>query len=225
MSDQNTQVESVQETTAAAGAAADGTTATEVDVKVQTSGTASEAESVEAAPEQQPEAESLLGEGEGSESEQSDEGAPEAYELEVPEGSSFEKGSVVRDAYEKVARELNLSQGKAQQVLAEVLPAMQKHHVAQVNAWAEEVRSDPDIGGEKLDDTLRDAKRALKADPTGEAAELLRVSGYGNNRSILRLLSKLGSMIGEDSLETGDPTKDPGQQTNPRFSKRGQLNP
>lgn len=146
-------------------------------------------------------------------------GAPEAYDVKVPEalaakGMAFDKE--VFDLVEPALRDMNLSNAAAQRladVYAEkVIPAIvarseakageatQQHAAAIRKEWADASRADPEIGGAEFDKTV-DAcaqvwdKFGIKK---GEGIrQLLDESGLGNHPDMLRFLSRVSKGVGE----------------------------
>lgn len=136
---------------------------------------------------------------------QQHEGAPEKYEFKAPEGQQFD--DAILSAYSDVARELNLPQNAAQQVIDRVAPVLQARQIEQIaavqTAWAEEARSDKEFGGDKLDESLGVAERALETFGSPRLKELLRTSGIGNHPEIIRAFYRVGKATGGDSVVSG----------------------
>jgi hypothetical protein len=136
---------------------------------------------------------------------------PETYELAVPEG--FEKlDPEAVAAATPIFKELGLSNDQANK-LVPIAAEMAKRIVTdrdqqllgtileQRKDWLETARKDPEIGGANWDATLRTAAQGLdrlgfpKGSPLRGA---LDESGFGNHPEMIRLMSKVGSAIGED---------------------------
>lgn len=67
--------------------------------------------------------------------------------------------------------------------------------------WRDELYADKEFGGQNWDKTVTNARKALKAyDPTGEAVELLRQTGYGSHPTLVRMLARIGADMGEDGI-------------------------
>jgi len=127
-------------------------------------------------------------------------GAPEKYEFKAPEGLSFNPDVI--DSYSKVAKELNLTQESAQKVVDVIGPAIAKSHAdAMVNLrseWTDAVKSDKELGGDKLEENRGIAKAALEKFGTPELATLLEKTGLGDNPEIIRAFFRAGKAISED---------------------------
>ena len=148
---------------------------------------------------------SLLSEGETQQVETKEQGAPESYEFNNPEG--LPEGSEIDEriltAYSEAAREADLPQEKAQGVLDKVMTAMHKHGVETVetqrNEWAEQARKDTEFGGKQLDENLGIAKKALEQFGSESLQSLLEgPQGLGNHPEIIRFMVKVGKAISED---------------------------
>ena len=135
------------------------------------------------------------------------EGAPESYEFQAIEGADLETDSVPVQAFSEVAKELNLTQEQAQSVLDKVAPALKQQNEDYINnvrsEWVESVRTDPEIGGDQLQENLGKAVRVLDAFGTPELKSLLGETGLGDNPEIIRFLVRAHQDIGEDRFLTG----------------------
>ena len=145
------------------------------------------------------------------------EGAPESYEFKAPEGVQFD--DAVIGAFSEVAKELNLPQDQAQKVLDKMAPVMNARQSEQLEAaraqWAEETKADKEFGGEKLNENLATAKKALDTFGTPEFRALLNESGLGNHPEVIRVFYRAGKAISEDRFVSGQAGK-----TNPGDARR-----
>lgn len=135
------------------------------------------------------------------------EGAPEKYDFTAPEGLSYDE--TILSNFSEVAKELNLPQAQAQKVLDKMAPVIAQRQQEQFQAarqqWAEESRADQEFGGDKLQENLGHAKRAMDTFATPELRQMLDDSGFGNNPEVIRLFVRVGKAIGEDGIVTGKP--------------------
>ena len=140
------------------------------------------------------------------------EGAPEKYDFKAPEGTSYDPA--VLDTFSAAAKDANLTQDAAQKLLQTMGPALAVRQAEQVKAiqdgWAESSRTDKEFGGEKLQENLALAKKALDQfapkGSDGSAAEfrtLLETTGLGNNPEVIRFLVRVGKGISEDGFVSG----------------------
>ena len=132
-------------------------------------------------------------------------GAPEAYEFQAPEGQAFDPE--VMKSFSEIAKELDLPQEAAQKVLDKVAPKILERQMQALenvrNEWAESARTDKEFGGDKLNDNLVVAKKALDSFGTPELRKLLNESGLGNHPEMIRLMYRAGKAISEDRFVGG----------------------
>ena len=159
--------------------------------------------------------------GEGSDGEKSN--VPETYEFEPPEG--FEVSEEVQsklDAFSETAKGLGLSQEQYQKLIEYDIQrgqaaqeALSDQYAERINSWAETVRADPELGGEKLQQNLAVAKQAIEAFGSPELSKLISAPseknpeglGLGNHPEFIRFMYRVGRSIGEDKLVEGDGRK------------------
>jgi hypothetical protein len=133
-------------------------------------------------------------------------GAPEKYEIALPEGLSLDES--LFSAAEPVLRELNLSNEQATKlasVIAEVRASEAEAFVQQVQEWGKTTQADPEIGGKALESTLTEGRKALAKHGTPELRALLDNTGLGNHPEVVRFFARVGKTIPtEDSVVTGE---------------------
>ncbi len=141
-------------------------------------------------------------------------GAPEKYEFKAPEGKTFDP-ALIAD-FETVARELNMPQDAAQKLVETMGPKMAAHFATQQqdqfktlnNTWVEATKSDKEFGGDKLNENLAVAKKALDATASPELRTLLNETGLGNHPEVIRHFIKVGKTLSQDTFVpsgAGDP--------------------
>ncbi len=149
-------------------------------------------------------------EGEGQPPQEPDkddkaEGAPDEYQFTMPEGQEVDAQLV--EHFSEAARELNLSQDAAQQLLGKMAPAMAARQAEQIAAvqeqWAEDSRVDKEFGGDHLTENLGLAKQAMDQFATPELRTLLNESGMGNHPEVIRMFVRVGKTISEDGFVSG----------------------
>jgi len=135
------------------------------------------------------------------------EGAPDKYEFKAPEGKEYD--SAVLDSFSEAAKEANLTQDAAQKLLEKVAPALASRQQEQVeairNGWLESAKTDKEFGGEKLQENLGVARKALESFGSPELRKLLDDTGIGNNPEVIRFMYRAGKAISEDSFVSGAP--------------------
>jgi hypothetical protein len=131
--------------------------------------------------------------------------APEAYEFKAEEGREFDPE--VLKSFSEIAKELDLPQDAAQKMLDKVAPKIMERQMQALeavrNEWAESARTDKEFGGDKLNDNLVVAKKALDSFGTPELRKLLNESGLGNHPELIRLMYRAGKAISEDRFVGG----------------------
>lgn len=144
-------------------------------------------------------------EGETATTETTPIGAPESYQFTAPEGQSYDPK--VLDGFSEAMKDLNIPQDKAQATLDKLAPLianqMQEAVQKQSQQWADQVRSDPEIGGQNLDAHLAVAKGALEKFGSPELTKLLNESGLGNNPQLVKLLYNVGKATSQDTFVSG----------------------
>lgn len=163
---------------------------------VEGSATAAEATSQQQATEGQTTTEATTEEAQG---------APEKYEFAPIDGVTVSDGVI--SEFSTVAKELGMTQEAAQKVLSKMAPALQASQAAQIEAirgdWANKSTADTEFGGEKLQENLSVAKKALDTFGTPELRALLNESGLGNHPEIIRAFYRAGKAISEDKFVGG----------------------
>ena len=130
--------------------------------------------------------------------------APESYEFTMPEGVQLDKTAA--DEFTAIAKELKLDQATAQKVAdigAKMAQRQTEAHTKLVETWTEAVKSDKEIGGDKLAENLGVARKALEAFGTPELKDVLNMTGFGNHPEVIKAFYKIGKAISEDRFVTG----------------------
>lgn len=128
-------------------------------------------------------------------------------ELKLPENSPLDPARV--DAIAALAKERGLSQEAAQEILnsesAAVASYVEKQEavLAQRKAeWVEELKKDPNIGGEKFAENAELSKRVLATFGDDDLSKALIDTGLGNYPPLVRFMNKVGRAMAEDRLVT-----------------------
>lgn len=134
-------------------------------------------------------------------------GAPEKYEFKAPDGKEYDP--TLLEAFGGAAKEANLSQDAAQKLIDKMAPAIAARQADQVQAihkeWLDASTADKEFGGEKLQENLGVARKALDTFGTPELRTLLDQSGLGNHPEVLRFMYRAGKAISEDKFVGGAP--------------------
>ncbi|MFU2316811.1 peptidase [Rahnella sp. PCH160] len=132
---------------------------------------------------------------------------PEKYEFKSPvEGQEFD--AEMAAVLDPVARELGLNNEQAQKLVdiygKEILPKIearqQESWAKQTEAWANEVKTDKEIGGDAFDANIGLAQKALDTFAPAGLREYLENTGLGNHPDLVRCFVKVGKAMSEDSM-------------------------
>lgn len=150
---------------------------------------------------------SLLDQGETTETTETVES--EDFEaLVYPEDTIIDEG--LQAEFKASAKEAGLTLAQAQR-LTDLGAKMQtqlmaRHQAAQAElyqGWAESSKADKEFGGDKLNENLAIASKAIDAFATPELKELLNTSGLGNHPEMIRAFYRAGKAMSEDNLISG----------------------
>lgn len=131
---------------------------------------------------------------------------PESYDLKMPEGIELDTASA--EEFSTIAKELKLDQAAAQKladVAAKQAQRQVERHAKLVESWVEQVKTDKDLGGDKLTENLAVARKALDTFGTPELRDVLNASGLGNHPEVIRAFYRAGKAISEDKFVAGSP--------------------
>jgi Spy/CpxP family protein refolding chaperone len=122
--------------------------------------------------------------------------APAAYDFKTADGKV---DSSVLSKFEGLARELDLTQEQAAKMIDQIAPEMSKAQQARLETartgWMEASKTDKEFGGEKLQENMAIAKKALETFGSPELTKLLNESGLGNHPEIIRAFYRAGQKI------------------------------
>lgn len=133
---------------------------------------------------------------------------PEKYEFALPEG--YELAAEESGEFEAFARENGLSNDKANQALALATKHVQKIQEQQTQQWREQVegwgntiKTDKDLGGDKLNASVALAQKTVARFGSPELVAYLEETGLGNHPELFKLCHRVGIHISEGGLITG----------------------
>lgn len=132
---------------------------------------------------------------------------PETYNLTLPKDSLLDESVI--DEISAYAKEKGLSNEDAQELVnrdndlitqykANELEDLKELHTQ----WAEEVKADPELGGDKFEETAEVAKRVIDRFGDDNLKEILNATGFGNHPTVVRFFSKMGKAMADDKFET-----------------------
>jgi hypothetical protein len=147
----------------------------------------------------------------GAQGSESKDGKPaDAGELDIklPEGTQVD--AAVLAEFKAAAKEAGLTGESASKLAAWDIQRRAKEASATIQAWdkqgevwADELKKDPDFGGEKLAETVLAAKSVLRKFGGEALAADLAKMGLGNMPSLVRMLARIGKANKEDSSSGG----------------------
>lgn len=131
---------------------------------------------------------------------------PEQYQFTAAEGKEYD-ADVLKE-YEAAAREIGLDNDQANLMLGRMSSMLEQRHSAQMealsNQWAQQSRTDAEFGGDKLNENMAVAKRALQQYGSPELSDLLNQSGLGNHPAFIRMFYRVGLTLREDGMVNGN---------------------
>jgi len=141
----------------------------------------------------------------------------------MPEGVELDQAATTE--FTAIAKELKLDQAAAQK-LADIGAKMAQRqadaHAQLVETWTEQVKTDKEIGGDKLAENLGVARKAIDTFGSPELKALLNSTGLGNHPEVVKLAFKVGKAISEDGFVSGSPkgntTNDPAKKLFPNMN-------
>lgn len=148
---------------------------------------------------------------------------PEPYALDFGVyGENVDAGEA--QFLSKIAQESGADAAAASKLVQDLTLWGQVKHEQQVQAWEEASRNDPDFGGEKLNENLAIANRALEAyDPNGTIRAMLAETGYGNHPDLIRFMLAIGRDLAPDRMVSGGHNS--GGDARAQFPNTPGLNP
>lgn len=123
----------------------------------------------------------------------------------MPDGMEADPATTQR--FSAVFKELDLPQEAAQRLVTEQAELVR----AQVAGWREASLADKEFGGDKFDENLAVAKRALEKFGTPEFNAWLDRSGLGFHPELIRAFYRAGKAISEDGFVPGRAGNNAGQ--------------
>lgn len=144
--------------------------------------------------------------GDGSNTQQTQE---VNYEFEIPQGIEVDQARL--DQFKGLAKELNLTADAAKKVVAMEVARVQQaaeQHLKTITGWADAVKADKEIGGDKLTENLATARKAIDLGPP-ELKALLNSTGLGNHPAVVKWALAVGKKLSEDAFVPGGKTTVP----------------
>lgn len=145
------------------------------------------------------------GEKKGDEDKKAEEITPESYgDFEIPEGMPVNQPML--DDFKKLAAGKKWDKATAQELVALKVKEVQDQTAAffeQRKTWVNELKADPEFGGQSFDANIKTASMALRQfDNDGSALKALQATGLDNNPAIVKLLHRVGTSVADDKIHT-----------------------
>jgi len=156
-------------------------------------------------------------------------GAPENYDdFTVPDGMEVDKELL--DEFVPIMKDLNASQEEAQKLVdagsrlvqktqTQIIEAQNKQWAETKQSWLDAAQKDEEIGGAKYEGALKDARLAIHTFGTPELINFFNESQTGDNHELIRIFSRIGKAIGEDTNSFGTQNKPQKSQAQRLFGK------
>lgn len=127
--------------------------------------------------------------------------APEKYDFKSVES---QVDPAVLSKFEGIARSLNMTQEQATDLLTQLAPEVGNAQKAKqdqmVSQWVDAAKSDKEFGGDKLNENIAIAKKALDTFGSPELTKMLNDTGLGNHPEVIRAFFRAGQKISSGSF-------------------------
>lgn len=154
---------------------------------------------------------------------------PETYEFKFPDG--LDLSCDIMDKFKEMAKNEKMSNDKAQKYVDLVSDMVLRERQNQEQLldkvskqWRQEILADPEIGGDKVSDSLKIANKAIDRFGGVEFRKFLDLTSIGNNKAMVKFLYNVGKQISEGSFVISNkgpvPTKQ--QDSGPEYTSYGQ---
>lgn len=147
-----------------------------------------------------------------------EESVPETYaDFEGEEGAKIPASSL--GEFTKVAKELGLSQAKAQKLVTALRPTVDSYVNDSAERfgrrWAEQVKTDKELGGADFSKKLGVAVSAYSKFATPELKQMLEATRLGNHPEIIRMFYRIGTAMSQDTGVAGSGAPEPKRRLYP----------
>lgn len=111
-----------------------------------------------------------------------------------------------QESFMELAKEIGLSQAGAQKLVdwqAADLQNAVDNHMKTLDSYTEAAQADPEIGGDKFDETIKLGSEAVNVYGSPEFKKLLSETGMGKHPEMLRTFRKIGEDMQEAQSRSG----------------------
>lgn len=129
---------------------------------------------------------------------------PDTYKFELPEGMMVDDKTTAD--FSALAKDAKLTQEQANKFVgfyANMVKAQEQAHAETQRGWVDAVKSDKDLGGDKLQATTTLCKSVMDKFGSPELSDYLNGTGLGNHPALVRFVAKIGAAMSEDSFVKG----------------------
>lgn len=142
---------------------------------------------------------------------------PEKYELKLPDGSKLGADAVAK--VEALAKEKGWTNERAQEALEQRHAAVSEFEQVQASSlknlnevtWKEQLQADPDVGGQKFEQSGHLAYKAAERFGGKEFADQLKAMNLNHQPMLFKYLVKVGRAMESDNFVPNNP-KAPGSE-------------
>lgn len=138
------------------------------------------------------------------ETEQQQQTVPEHYVLKNANGEDVEPQEL--EMMSRMFKDVNLSQEQAQKLYSayekeqgSFIEQSQKEFNKMRDDWFNQTISDPQLGGQNIGQTKLCIKRVMQQCGNKELSEFLNKTGLGFNPAMVRFMTKVGELLGNDN--------------------------
>lgn len=138
------------------------------------------------------------------EPEQQQQTAPEHYVLKNANGEDVDPQEL--EMMSRMFKDVNLSQEQAQKLYSayekeqgSFIEQSQKEFNKMRDDWFNQTISDPQLGGQNIGQTKLCIKRVMQQCGNKELSEFLNKTGLGFNPAMVRFMTKVGELLGNDN--------------------------
>ncbi len=137
------------------------------------------------------------------------------YDFKMPEGVTANQEAI--DSLTPIMQRLGISQEDAQEIVSVqaniAAQANKAHQEAQVKtreSWIKNITADPELGGDKLEQTIQVANEGLNRVPFPGVKALLQQTGLGDHPDMIRLFHWVEGKLGDDTFVAGNQSRKTG---------------
>lgn len=147
-------------------------------------------------------------------------------DFSFPEGMEIDQAML--DQFGPIATELGLDQVGAQKLVdlyassvTQAAAGLQEQANAEQAEWVAQGKADKEFGGDKYDESVALANRAISAYGGESLVQAIVTTGFANHPEALKLFASLGRNVSEDGIVLGGSTAGDRRAADVLFDKTG----